>query len=93
MFGLNSAGIIEGNIFTDYSSPESIMKSLLLPNPEATSIIEVNAEKGLNITKDLNNIIVSAASEGIFNVSDFTLDIWKEVLLTIRNQAKSLRAG
>jgi len=33
MYELDSYGKIAGNIFTDYSSPEAITESLLLPLP------------------------------------------------------------
>ena len=93
MFALNSSGVIEGNVFTDYSSPDSIMKSLLLPNPDSKAKIEINAEKGLDITKDIISFIKEVAVNGKNTVNDFTLDDWRHLLQIIQGNVKLLKHG
>lgn len=42
IFDVSDSGIIEGNVFSDYNSPESLMESLLLPPPNKDLVISEN---------------------------------------------------
>lgn len=40
IFDVSDSGIIEGNVFSHYDSPESLMESLLLPQPDKDLVIK-----------------------------------------------------
>lgn len=84
MFDPGETGVIEGNTFSDYSSPDKLMESLLLRRPNKNlRIWDTVVEEGINITEFIQKYVID-------NINDlYNLTKLNELLDTLNNGINS----